>query len=130
MMVAGLGCRAGATADAVAEAFSAALERCGLARSQIDALATAAEKSCERGIVALAEALGLPLIFVGAREMKSAADSAIAVSERVVVLTGVPSVAETVALAAAGRAARLLAPRVATPTVSCAIAVGEGEAAP
>jgi cobalt-precorrin 5A hydrolase len=126
MMVAGLGCRAGATADAVAEAFAAALARCGLVGSQIDALATDSEKSGEVGIRALAEALGLPLIFVGAREMQSAADRAITVSERVVLLKGVPSVAETVALAAAGGAARLLAPRVATASVTCAIAVGEG----
>lgn len=126
MMVAGLGCRAGATADAIAEAFAAALERCGLKRSQIDALATDSAKSSEGGILALAQMLGLPLIFVGAPEMQSAAASAVTVSERVVALKGVPSVAETAALAVAGRAARLLAPRVATAVATCAIAEGEG----
>jgi cobalt-precorrin 5A hydrolase len=109
----------------MAEAFSAALDRCGLARTQIDALATPGDNS-ERSIIALAETLGLPLIFVAAPEMQKAADSAIAVSDRVVMLKSVLTVAETAALAAAGRAARLLAPRVATPTVTCAIAVGEG----
>lgn len=126
MMVAGLGCRAGATADAIAEAFTAALERCGLVRAQIDALATESGKSSEGGILALAQVLGLPLIFVGAPEMQNAAASAITVSERVIALKGVPSVAETAALAAAGRAARLLAPRVATAAATCAIAEGEG----
>lgn len=125
-MVAGLGCRAGATAEAVLEAFAAALDRCALTRDSIDALAADSAKSCEAGIRALAEALGVPLIVVGAREMRSAADRAFTVSERVVALKGVPSVAETAALAAAGQASRLLAPRVATPTVTCAIAVGEG----
>ena len=40
MMVAGIGCRTGATIDAVMAAIMAALERCSLTRSQIDALAT------------------------------------------------------------------------------------------
>ena len=126
MIVAGLGCRTGATADAVAEAFAAALSRCGLARDAIDALATGSDKSREQGILALAQALGLPLIFVAAGEMSRAAGGAVTSSPRVIALKGVPSVAETVALAAAGHAARLVAPRVATATVTCAIAVGEG----
>ena len=130
MMVAGLGCRSGATADAVAEAFAAALERCGVASREIEALATGADKSSERGIISLAEALGLPLIYVGADEMVSRAGDALTSSPRVVALKGVPSVAETVALAAAGRGARLLGPRIATATVTCAIAVGDGSAAP
>ncbi|HEX9881439.1 MAG TPA: cobalamin biosynthesis protein [Hyphomicrobium sp.] len=125
-MVAGIGCRAGATASAVAEAIAGALERCGLNRSQIDALATAAAKSHESGIVGAAATLAVPLIFVAAAEMSRVADSALTSSPRVVALQGVPSVAETAALAAAGRSARLLGPRTATPTVTCAIAVGEG----
>jgi cobalt-precorrin 5A hydrolase len=126
MMVAGLGCRAGATAESVAEAFAAALERFGVARADVDALATESAKSREAGLLAFSAALGLPLIFVGASEMRAAAAGTVTTSERVIALKGVPSVAETVALAAAGRAARLLGPRVATATVTCAIAVGEG----
>ena len=34
MMVAGIGCRAGASAEDVAEALAAALDRCGIARTQ------------------------------------------------------------------------------------------------
>jgi cobalt-precorrin 5A hydrolase len=112
--------------DAIAEVFAAALERCGLIRTQIDALATESGKSSEGGLLAFAQVLGLPLIFVGTPEMQSAAASAFTMSERVIALKGVPSVAETAALAAAGRTARLLAPRVATATATCAIAEGEG----
>jgi cobalt-precorrin 5A hydrolase len=126
MMVAGLGCRNGATAEAVAEALAAALERCGLDRAQIDALATDTTKGNESGIVTLATALAIPLIFVATSEMQKVANGAITSSERVIALKGVPSVAETAALAAAGRAARLLGPRVSTATATCAIAVGEG----
>jgi len=128
MMVAGLGCRTGATAEALAEALADALERCGVVRGEIDALATEAGKSREGGILALASALGLPLIVVGASEMQDVAAGAVTVSERVVALKGVPSLAETAALAAAGRSARLLGPRVATATATCAIATGEGAA--
>jgi cobalt-precorrin 5A hydrolase len=126
MIVAGLGCRSGATPDAVAEAFAAALERCGVARREIDALATDAAKSSERGIVAFAAALELPLIYVAAEEMAGCASGAVTSSPRVIALKGVPSIAETAALAAAGRGARLLAPRTATATVTCAIAIGQG----
>jgi cobalt-precorrin 5A hydrolase len=126
MMVAGLGCRSGATPDAVAEAFAAALERCGVASGQINALATGADKSSERGIISLAEVLALPLIYVGADDMISRSGDTLTSSPRVVALKSVPSVAETAALAAAGKGARLLAPRIATATVTCAIAIGDG----
>jgi cobalt-precorrin 5A hydrolase len=125
MMVAGIGCRKGAVADAVSEALAAALARCGIEPSSIDALATAYSKSDEPGIVTAARLLGVPLICVPEKDMKLAADRAVTRSARVLALKGVPSVAETAALAAAGASSRLLAPRFATPTVTCAIAVGE-----
>jgi cobalt-precorrin 5A hydrolase len=126
MRVAGIGCCRGATAEAIAEAVSTALARCRLERAQIDAVATASDKSAEAGIVAMARAWAVPLIFVGPSEMRRVAAGAMTRSARVVTLKGVPSVAETAALAAAGREARLLAPRTATATVTCAIAVGDG----
>ena len=126
MMVAGIGCRSGASAEAIAQVLAAALERCGLERAHIDALATDAAKGNEAGILAAAAALALPLIFVCAAQMAAAADDVITTSERVIALKGVPSVAETAALAAAGREARLLGPRVANAAATCAIARGEG----
>jgi cobalt-precorrin 5A hydrolase len=124
MMVAGIGCRSGATSDAVAAAIAAALDRCNLSRTQIDALATAIDKSAEPGIAGAARSLGLRLIFVSPAEMRATTGGTLTSSARVESLKGVPSVAETAALAAAGRGARLLAPRIATATVTCAIAVG------
>jgi cobalt-precorrin 5A hydrolase len=126
MMVAGIGCRTGVSAEDVAEVIAAALERCRLARAQIDALATDASKSNETGIIAAAAAMALPLIFVATGQMQAVANGAITQSERVIALKGVPSVAETAALAVAGRAARLLAPRVASASATCAIAQGDG----
>lgn len=126
MIVAGIGCRRGATADAVGAAIAAAAARCGLERGAIDALATAAGKSDEQGIAAAALALSAALVFVTPAQMRDAAVGALTVSARIVDLMGVPSIAETAALAAAGRSARLLAPRIATDMVTCAIAVGDG----
>lgn len=126
MMVAGIGCRKGVTPDAVSEAIATALERCRVSRSQIDALSTELSKSSEAAILATAESLALPLVFVSHSEMELVAGHTLTSSTRVIALKGVPSVAETAALAAAGRSARLLAPRITTKTVTCAIAVGEG----
>jgi cobalt-precorrin 5A hydrolase len=125
MMVAGIGCRTGATADAVVSAFDLALGDCNIERSQIAALATAVDKSAEAGIADAARSLGLRLLFLTPQQLQSASAGALTVSPRVLSLKGVPSVAETAALAAAGSGARLLGPRVATPTVTCAIAVGD-----
>jgi cobalt-precorrin 5A hydrolase len=116
----------GATAAAVAEVVAAALQRHGLELPQIEALATDAAKGDEAGIVAAARMLGVPLVLVEAAEMRRAAGGTATASARVLALKGVPSVAETAALAVAGRSARLLGPRVATGTATCAIAVGEG----
>jgi cobalt-precorrin 5A hydrolase len=44
-------------------------------------------------------------------------------SLRVLALTGLPSVAEAAALAAAGPRARLIVPRVSAATATCALAV-------
>lgn len=125
MMVAGIGCRRGATADAVLSAFEMALDHCDIARPQIAALATAVDKSAEAGIADAARSLGLRLLFLTPEQLHAASAGALTISERVLSLKGVPSVAETAALAAAGSGARLLGPRVATPTVTCAIAVGD-----
>ena len=125
MMVVGIGCRKGAVAEAISAAIAASLERCGMEPSLIDALATASAKSDEAGIVATARLLCVPLICVPEDAMKLAASRAATSSARVIALKGVPSVAETAALAAAGPSSRLMAPRLTTPTVTCAIAVGE-----
>jgi len=124
MLIAGIGCRAGASAEAVLEALSSAARQCHVEERNIDAIATASAKASERGIAEAAARLHLRLILVDAQDMERATPGALTTSTRVLALKGVPSVAETAALAAAGTGARLLAPRTATPTVTCAIAQG------
>jgi len=125
MIVAGVGCKRGAGAPDVEAAIRTALARAGIAAGDLDAIATIAAKRDEAGIEAVAAKLGVAVIVVSDAELKIAGDRTTTRSERVLALTGVPSVAEAAALAAAGPASRLLGPRHATTAATCALAVSE-----
>lgn len=125
MMVAGVGCRKGASAREVSAAISAALSRAGLRPDALDAIAAPATKSSEAGIAAAANDLGVPLVLVPQAELEAAGARTITRSERVIALMNVPSAAEAAALAAAGPAGRLVAPRTAVGPATCALATSE-----
>jgi cobalt-precorrin 5A hydrolase len=127
MIVAGIGCRRGAPGVAIEQSIEAALAECRLDRSALNALATAAEKGDEPGLCDAASRLSLPLILVASPDLALASARVLSFSKRVFFLKGVPSIAETAALAAAGRNARLIAPRVSNREATCAIAIGESE---
>jgi cobalt-precorrin 5A hydrolase len=122
MIVAGVGCRRGTSADAIAAVIEAALTRAGLTAAALDMIATAAAKGGEPGIAAAATSLGVPLVLVPQVELEAAGEGAVTRSERVVALMGVPSVAEAAALAAGGTAARLVLERVTLGPATCALA--------
>jgi len=94
---------------------------------KIDALATSAMKACEPAIAAAAEALGIPLVTVQEPDLQRAAGRCLTRSAASLAATGIPSLAEAAALAAAGEASRLLGPRIATGNVTCAIAQDRNE---
>jgi cobalt-precorrin 5A hydrolase len=119
--VAGIGCRRGATAGEIRAAVAAALRCHGVDR--LTALATAEAKRSEEGISLAAREMGLPLVHVDPAMLAWAAERAMTRSARVESLLGIPSLAETAALAAAGPASRLCGPRLALGPVTCAIAV-------
>ncbi len=125
MIVAGVGCRRGASSPDIEAAIEAALARAGVAPDALDAIATTAAKHDETGIEAAAARLGVAVVFVSEAELKSAGARTETRSERVLALTGVPSVAEAAALAAAGPAARLLSPRLVIGAATCALATSE-----
>jgi cobalt-precorrin 5A hydrolase len=127
MMVAGIGCRKGVGADEVLAAVQAALDHFSAERKNLDALATAVLKLGEGGIVAASQRLDLPLRIVGSAELKAAESRTVTSSVKTRDLTGVGSVSEAAALAAAGPGSILLGPRVVVGPVACALAVG-GEA--
>lgn len=128
MIVAGIGCRRGAAAHDVEAALRAALAHAGLAATALDAIATIAGKNGEPGITSVAKKFGVRVVSLPQSELKTASDRAATRSPRVLALTGVPSVAETAALAAAGPHARLVAARRIVGGATCALAAS-GDAA-
>jgi len=128
MIVAGIGCRKGARAADIEAAIVAAFARLGVATTELRLIATSVAKGGEPGIAAAASAIGVPLILISQGDLATAGVRAATRSERVMVLAGVPSVAEAAALAAGGPAARLIVPRIALGPATCALA--DTEAAP
>ena len=76
-------------------------------------------------VAAVAAALGVPLVLIAKADLKAAGTRAETRSERVLALMGIPCVAEAAALAGGGPTARLIVPRIAIGTATCALAVSE-----
>jgi len=122
MKVAGIGCRRGVPTTDVVSAVRLAASQ---VEGALDALATTREKISEEGVIAAATLLGLPLLCAEDAALSDVADKAVTRSARVLALKGLPSIAETAALAAAGPGARIIVPRVVAGAATCAIAAGE-----
>ena len=123
MIVAGVGCRAGASAAEVEAAVAAALASAGLKAGALGMIATSYAKAAEPGIVAVASERGVKFVVVPQAEFEAAGLRAVTHSDRVLALTGVPSVSEAAALAAGGPDARLIGPRVVVGPATCALAI-------
>jgi cobalt-precorrin 5A hydrolase len=126
MIVAGIGCKRGTMAEDIVSLILAVLANSGIARENLNAIATEASKADERGIADAAQSLSVRLIRCSTAELDRVADKVVTRSSRVQVLKGVPSISEASALVAAGHNARLLGARAATEKVTCAIAISEG----
>ncbi len=81
-----------------------------------------------RGLTRVFE--GVKAVFFGVSNLQKQAARCITNSERSLAATGVPSVAEAAALAAAGPEGMLLTPRVSFATVTVALAIGPGATPP
>jgi cobalt-precorrin 5A hydrolase len=127
VIISGVGCRRGVSATAIAAAIDAAFEKSGHARSRLSAIATAASKGKEAGLAAAAKAFGVPLLLIPETELREASARALTRSERVERFLHTPSVAEAAALVAGGKRARLLGPRIAVGSVTCALAETEAQ---
>jgi cobalt-precorrin 5A hydrolase len=125
MIVAGVGCRKGVRAADIEAAIMGAFDRAGVAASALCLIATSAAKGGEPGIALAASSIGVPLVLIPQSDLAAAGMRATTRSERVIALTGVPSVAEAAALAAAGPDARLIVPRIAVGPATCALAATE-----
>jgi cobalt-precorrin 5A hydrolase len=125
MIVAGVGCRKGASTDEITAVIASALAQAGLASTDLHMIATPVDKGDEHGIVAAATALRVRLMLVPQHAFLAAAARTETHSERVIALKGVPSVAEAAALAAAGPSGRLLTARITVGPATCALATAE-----
>lgn len=126
MIVAGIGCRRGASSADILAAIEAARLRHRLSPTAIHAIATIAGKQHEPGLRDAAKTLGLPLLIAPEDAAKNAVTlTRSAASEAA---TGLPSASEAAALAACGDGGRLLGPRIAIAGATCALAlVGDHE---
>jgi cobalt-precorrin 5A hydrolase len=122
VIIAGIGCRKGAGEHDIGAAIAQALARAGLSSRAPDLIAVPVNKSEEHGIVATAARLKTPLAIVADSDLRAAGRRAQSYSLRVMALFGVPSVAEAAALAAGGPQSRLIAPKLAVGSATCALA--------
>ena len=124
----GLGCRAGCAPEQVLEALQQALAAQGRTLAEVGALYTADFKQTEPALLAAAARLGKPLVGFSLEQLRGHAAGALSQSAHTLQRFGVPSIAETAALAGAlalpgaGGVARLLAARNNGRQVSCALA--------
>lgn len=125
MIVAGVGCRRGASASDIEAAIRAVLLRADIAVDALDGIATIAAKSAEIGLQTAAKKFGVSVVLVSDADLQAAEPRTETRSERVRALTGVSSVAEAAALAAAGPSSRLIGPRLVIGAATCALAASE-----
>jgi cobalt-precorrin 5A hydrolase len=126
MIVAGVGCRRGVSADELEEVVRLALGLFQLPAERLDALATEAEKATEPAFAEVSRRLSIRLMACTVEDLDRVAGQVLTPSKLVLESKGVPSIAEASALVIAGRNARLLGTRVATARATCAIAIGDG----
>jgi cobalt-precorrin 5A hydrolase len=139
VMVAGIGCRSGVSAEQVESALAAALGpgQC------LSLIATPTAKGREPGIIAAAAARGVPLVLISQSDLEAANAATLTHSDHSMAAMNVHSVAEAAALAGAlsltnglttgepsqapvdrtsKPTTRLLQPRVVVGPVTCALA--------
>jgi cobalt-precorrin 5A hydrolase len=129
MIALGIGCRRNAPTEDIEAVIAEALGAASLSVAAIGIIATEHDKTAEPGLIEAARRLGRPLVGIVASELAKMSDLVVTRSERVQRLKGVPSVAETAALAAIGRGGRLILPRIANATATCALASDDAEKA-
>ncbi|WP_339531314.1 cobalamin biosynthesis protein [Pseudomonas mucidolens] len=115
ILVVGLGCQRGCDVDTLRALFHTALDAEGIDPRRINALASIEHKRDEPGLLALADALRLPLQFFAAEQLAVYATRLSHRSALAFTRTGCHGIAESAALALAeqlsGRPARLLITR-------------------
>ncbi|HQS19264.1 cobalamin biosynthesis protein [Reyranella sp.] len=126
MIVAGVGCRRGTSADEIERVVRLALGMFDLAPRRLETIATESEKATEAAFQEVAQRMSVRLVACTVADLDRVAGQVLTPSSMVLERKGVPSIAEASAIVVAGRNARLLGARVATAAATCAIAIGDG----
>ena len=126
VIVAGIGCRSHIDARDIEAAIEAALRQWQVSAEWLTLIAIPVRKAGEPGIFAAAAARGVGLVLIPQSALEAAGQRTLTRSIRSLSTMNVHSVAEASALAGAGATARLLGPRIATGSVTCALANTEG----
>ena len=125
VIVAGVGCRQGVTADTVIAALEEAARTHNVS---IDFIATAPMKSDEPGLLEAATRLGMAFVVVAQADFEMAGARTLTQSAVSLKHSGSPSLSEAAALAALGPGSRLVAPRMVIGDMTVALAIlGENE---
>jgi cobalt-precorrin 5A hydrolase len=122
MIVAGLGFRRSAAAEEIVTLVELALVRAALPHDALAKLGTIEALADLPAFTEAARRLAVPAMAVGERDLSSAAPRVRTQSARSLAAHGVGSVAEAAALAAAGPGATLVLERIASTSVTCALA--------
>jgi cobalt-precorrin 5A hydrolase len=123
VILAGIGCRHGATMAQLSAALDAALAAGGHDRACLTALAAPARKAHEPALLELAKAWDLPLHLIADDALLARGPDTLTPSPAAATHLGIPvSPAEAAALAAAGPGSCLIAPRMVKGHVTCALA--------
>lgn len=126
MIVAGLGCRRGVSANDVLAAVEAGMTRAGLSGTMPDMLATGTMKRDERAIGEAGARIERTVVLVDGPALAAVEPALVTRSAASRKASGSSSLAEAAALAAAGPGAKLLAPRTIFGAVTCAVAQAGG----
>lgn len=122
MIVAGIGFRRGAAASEIAALIRRALEEAGLSPERLTAIATAQDRAGDPALREAADMFGLVPEGVAQDALVSCDARVPSRSARIEALRGVGSLCEAAALACAGPASRLALTRIASGSVTCALA--------
>jgi cobalt-precorrin 5A hydrolase len=131
VIAAGFGCRAGCPVAQVLDVLEQALAAAGRRLEEVRALYTADFKHAEAGLLRAAQLLNRPLVALPLADLQAHGPIALTCSAYTLERFGVPSIAETAALAGAavggskarGELPRLLAPRRSSGSATCALAI-------
>lgn len=126
MITCGIGCRRGTPAEDIDAAIRAARNALDCT-GDISVIATETSKADEPGLREAAHRLGVELMSFTSDELGSVASRLLTVSPAALKHKNTPSVAEAAALLAGGANARLLGPRIANATTTCAFAAVDGD---